>query len=238
MTAVDAATIAGAAKPADLRRSTRWLAALVIPMGPAAVAFLRFVLPYFTATESSAIVQNVVTNPGKQSLVLWLGFVAILTLVPGVVWVGRLTRRLAPRLTAAALLLAIPGYLSLSWLIGSDLLLWVGAHEGVDPRVLVGMYETVHPTWNIAGGLFVLGHVIGTVLLGIAMWRSRAVPRWAALITVVSQPLHFVAAIIVVSPPLDLIAWGMNTVGFAAAAVAILRLLDDDWDLPPKRQRT
>jgi hypothetical protein len=78
--------------------------------------------------------------------------------------------------------------------------------------------------------VFVVGHVIGTVLLGIAMWRSHAVPRWAAVITVVSQPLHFVAAVIVASPELDLVAWGMNAVGFGAASVAIWRLSDEAWD--------
>lgn len=55
------------------------------------------------------------------------GFAAVLTLVPGVLWVGRLTRRHAPRLTAAALLLVVPGYLSLGWFASTDTLLWAGA---------------------------------------------------------------------------------------------------------------
>lgn len=234
MTAVTTdARVVGAAAPADLRRSSRWLAALLIPIGPAAVAVLRFVLPYFTTDDAASAVRKVLGHPETQSLVLWLGFVATLTLVPAVLCVGRLTRRRAPRVTFAALLLLVPGYLSLSWLASSDVLLWTGARQGVDPGTLTRMYQAAHPTSNIAAGLFVLGHVLGTVLLGIAMWRSRAVPRWAALITIVSQPLHFVAAVIVLSPLLDLVAWGMNAVGFAAAAVAALRLPDDKWDLPP-----
>lgn len=236
MTAVDTGTAADAAGTADLRRGTRWLAALVIPIGPVAVAVLRYVLPYVTVDDPATIVQKVVSHPGRQSLVLWLGFAAILTLVPGVLWVGRLTRRRAPTVTAAALLLAVPGYLSLTWLIGSDVLLWSGVRHGVDPGVLARMYESGHATSNIAAGLFVVGHVLGTVLLGIAMWRSRSVPRWAALMTLVSQPLHLVAAVILVSPSLDLIAWGMNAVGFAAAAVAVLRLHDAAWDLSPERR--
>jgi hypothetical protein len=43
-----------------------------------------------------------------------------------------------------------------------------------------------------------------------------------------------VAAVIVVSHPLDLVAWGMQAVGFAAAAVAVARLRDDEWDLGPQ----
>ena len=117
--------------PTDSRRRTRWLAALLIPIGPAAVAVLRFVLPYSTVDDGATIVNKVAAHPEAQSLVLWLGFLAVLTLVPGALWVGRLTRRRAARLTAAALLLLVPGYLSLGWLIGRDLLLWGGVQAGI-----------------------------------------------------------------------------------------------------------
>jgi len=223
-----------ASAPTDLRRSTRWLAALILPIGPAAVAVLRYVLPYLTTDDSKTVVAGVSAHPGAQSAVLWLGFIATLTLVPAVLWAGRLTRRRAPRITAAAMLLMVPGYLSLTWLIGSDLLVWAGAQAGMDSATLVRLYETAHPTSAIAAGVFVAGHVVGTVLLGIALWRSAAVPRWAAILTILSQPLHFVAAVIVGSHSLDLFAWGLNAVGFAVVAAAILRLADDEWDLPPQ----
>ena len=217
----------------DVRRPSRWLAALVIPVGPAAVAVLRWRLPYSTVDDPREVVAAVTAHPDAHSLVLWLGLIAILTLVPGVLWVGRLTRRHAPRLTAAALLLLVPGYLALSWITAGDLLLWAGAHQVIDADTLTTLYSTTHPTSAVAEGLFVLGHVIGTIILGVALWRSRRIPRWAALLTIVSQPLHFVAAVVLVSPSLDLLAWGMNAIGFATAAVAILGTADHEWDLPP-----
>jgi len=220
-------------RPADLRRYSRWLAVLLLPIGPAAIAVLRFVLPYSTVDAPAEVTAKVIGHPGTMSLVLWLGFVGILTLVPGVLAVGRLTRRSAPRLTAAALVLAVPGYLVLAWLVSSDLLLWAGATVRLDAATLTRLFEATHPSVDVGAGVFVLGHVVGTVLLGLAMWRSRAVPRWAAVLTMLSQPLHFVAAVVVASPALDLVAWGMNAVGFAAAAVVIATLPDDEWDLPP-----
>ena len=88
---------------------------------------------------------------------------------------------------------------------------------------------------GIATALFVVGHVLGTVLLGLAMLRSGCVPAWAAVITTISQPLHFVAAVIVPNHTLDGAAWGLNAVGFAVAALAVAaqpehtrRLLPDD----------
>ena len=133
----------------------------------------------------------------------------------------------------AAVLLLVPAYLSMGWLVGSDVLLWVGVHAGVDEATLVRLYSTDHPTTMVAAGVFVLGHVIGTVLLGVALWCSSAVPRWAAALTLVTQPLHFTAAVLLGSPTLDLAAWGLNVLGFAAAGLAILRLSDDAWDVAP-----
>ncbi len=85
------------------------------------------------------------------------------------------------------------------------------------------MLDAAHPIVGIATGIFVVGHVVGTVLLGVAMLRSHCVPAWAAVITIVSQPLHFVAAVVAPNHTLDGAAWGLNAIGFAAAAVAVYR---------------
>ena len=82
----------------------------------------------------------------------------------------------------------------------------------------------------MAGVFFVLGHVFGTILLGTALLRTRAISAPAAWLVIVSQPLHFVAAVIVASHTLDLFAWGLNAVGFAAVSVAILRMSDQAWE--------
>lgn len=198
------------------------LSALLLPVGPAAVAVLRFVLPYDTVDDSASMVEKVAAAPDRQSLVLWLAFVAALTLVPAVVWVGRVTRKRAPRLTAAALILLVPGYLALAWMSSSDALLWVGVREGLDSATLTGLYDAAHPTTALAETVFVAGHLIGTVVLGIALWRSAVVPRWAAAAVAVSQPLHLVA-VILSNHPLDLVAWGLQAVGFAAVSAVLLR---------------
>lgn len=78
MTAVTApgATKAVPKPPADLRKHTRWLLAILLPIGPAAVAVLRYVLPYLTLDDTQQILQQVAADPDRQSLILWLAFVA------------------------------------------------------------------------------------------------------------------------------------------------------------------
>jgi hypothetical protein len=201
----------------------RGLAAALIPVGPAAIAVLRYVLPYNTTDSNHDIARKVADEPGTQSAVLWLGLIGVVAIIPALYWIAQVTRSGSPRVTAAALLLAVPGYTALGFLVMEDGLVWSGTQAGLDVATVTKLLENIHPITEVAAIFFVLGHVVGTILFGIAMWRSHAVPRWAAVATTISQPIHFVAAVIVISHPLDLVGWGLTAVGFAAAAVAFWR---------------
>lgn len=227
MTAPD---VTATRQPADLRRATRVFAALVIPLGPAFVAVLRYLLPYQTSDDAATAVQAVAAHPDRQSLVVWLGFAAMLTLVPGVLFVARVARRRAPRMTAAALVLLVPAYTAIALLVAGDAAVWYGVTHDLPESAVVDLYNGAHPMILASTGIFVAGHVIGTILLGAALLKSRAVPAAAAWLVVVAQPVHFVAAVILGSHLLDLAAWGANAIGFAAVSLAILRMSDDEWE--------
>jgi hypothetical protein len=183
----------------------RWL----LPIGPAAIAILRLILPYDTTDDPATVLQKVAAAPDTQNWVIWLGLAGMLTLAPAVIWIANVTRPNAPRTTTAAVVLLVPAYLSLGLLVAED----AAALNG----------DTItHPALDAAAAIFVAGHVIGTVLLGAAMWQA-GLPRWAAVATAVSQPLHFVAAVIITSHELDFAAWGLNAAGFAAVALTARR---------------
>jgi hypothetical protein len=135
--------------------------------------------------------------------------------------------------TAIALFLVVPGYLSLPWTASSDLFTWSAGTAGLDPADITKAVEVTHGSMNLAGTVFVVGHVLGTILVGVAMWRSRIVARWAAVAVMVSQPIHFIAAIIIPSHTLDLIGWGLQAVGYAVVGWAILRMSNDEWQPLP-----
>lgn len=198
----------------------RRAALILLPVGPLSVALLRFLLPYYTADGSLATVQAVDAHPTRQSAVLWLGLIALVTLVPGVIAVASW---LPPsRLKAWAVGLCIPGYLCLGVLLAEDYLLSAGTAAHTDPHQLAAQLDAIHPSFDVAIAIFVVGHVVGTVLLGVALLRSGRIPAWAAWTITVSQPLHFVAAVIVGSPTLDLVAWSMTAVGMAVVARAMI----------------
>ena len=86
------------------------------------------------------------------------------------------------------------------------------------------------------GTFWVLGHILGLVILAIALHRARVLPLWAATVMALSQPVHLVAAVIVPSRWLDVFGgWGMTTLTCVLVSVWMLRRRDSDWDLPPVR---
>ncbi|MGW6199705.1 hypothetical protein ACWF0M_26380 [Kribbella sp. NPDC055110] len=213
---------------ADIRPVWRWVAALILPIGPAAVALLRFLLPYNTTDDVPTITSKIVGHLDRGSTVLWLAYLACVTLVPAVYFVGRLTRRSTPWLTGIAVFLMVPGYLSLPVAASSDVFAWSAGTAGLDQASITRVAEVTHGSTDLAGVVFVVGHVLGTILLGIAMWRSGVGGRWAAVAVAISQPLHL-TSVIISSHPLDLVGWGLQAVGFAAVGWAILRMSNDEW---------
>ena len=86
------------------------------------------------------------------------------------------------------------------------------------------------------GFFWVLGHILGLVILAIALHRARVLPLWAAVLMALSQPVHLVSAVILPSRWLDVFGgWGITTVTCALVSLWILRTRDTEWDLPPAR---
>jgi hypothetical protein len=201
--------------------------AIVMPIGPLAIAVVRGILPYSTTDSSTAMAAKVAAHEGAQLIVIWLTFVALLTLIPGVIALGMFARRHAPRLGTAGLVLAYAAFACLFWssVAGSDNVALGAARIGMHPGTTGALLTSIAniPPVGLGTGIFVLGHILSLVLLAVALWRGRAIPAWAALLLGLSQILHFAFAVIAPIHLLDGCAWGLTAVAFAAAAVAFAR---------------
>ncbi len=213
------------ARPAGGRA---WLAlAVLLPTGPLAVAILRGLLPYYTNDSNTVLASKVAAHQGAEMAVLWLTVIATLTIVPGVITAGLLARRGAPRLGTTGLVLSVAGlmFLGSPSIAGPDTVALGAARIGIAPAATGRLLSSIGALGPVSLGsdLFVAGHVLGLILLGIALWRAGVVPRWAGLAIAVSQVGHVVFAIGVPNHALDGCSWALTAVGFAAVAVALVR---------------
>ena len=127
---------------------------------------------------------------------------------------GRVATQSRPRLGTAAAVIAWLGFANLAFLITPDQAALAGHDAGLPTATTAAFLSAIdqNPVATAATTLFVTGHILGIVLLGVALWQ--VIPRWAAIALIVSQPLHFVVAVIVPNHPLDVLAWLLTTVGF------------------------
>lgn len=226
------ATVGARRAPRDTRRFSRIAAAVLMPVGPLAVALLRFIIPFDPAAAAAA------ADPVRFDVILALGAVATFTLVPGAYAAVHLVRRYQPVLAAWVGALLIPGYLGLAGLAALDAIAIAGARLAIDPATVSAIYDGVGaltPT-TVFFVAFLVGHILGTVLLGVLCFRSRLMPRTMALLLAVSQPLHL-TAVILANNWLDLVAWSLTAAGMAFLALRVLRTPDEEWDLPPLTAR-
>jgi uncharacterized protein DUF4386 len=76
--------------------------------------------------------------------------------------------------------------------------------------------------------LFVLGIVVGLILLGIALWRSGLVPKWAAVVVLLGGPVAFAGQ----SKAANIVDFALILVGLGMLGRAVLSMSDEEWDAP------
>lgn len=119
-------------------------------------------------------------HSGTGQLAAWLDLVFFAFLIPAVIACGWLTWRSSRRLTLAAMLLTVPGFaIGFGGNFNSDLLANLTASKNFDAVTMQKLADAAQaqPSVGIASLLFILGIVIGLLLLGIALIKSDRVPK-------------------------------------------------------------
>jgi hypothetical protein len=216
----------------DVRTFQRYAAAVILPIPPTAVAIGRLFQTDDTNTRQT--LDLIALNPDRQFTFALLGFISLLLVIPAFLAAGRLSRRRRPVLTTVALLVNLVGFIGGFDLFAIDNLLLIGASLPAEQRdvgaiVIDEMWSAGIP--GFGANLFVLGHFLGTILLGLALRGSIPTVGWLAML--LTTPVHFLAFVFLQLPALDMAAWLLMTLAFTYCAVKIIKTPNDEWDLPP-----
>ena len=214
----------------DVRSFQRYAAAVILPI-PTAVAIGRLFQTDDTNTRQA--LDSIALNPERQFSFALLGFIALLALVPAFLAAGALSvveRRYSP-------LWRLGSTCGLCWCLrhGRDrqpLPHWRLAppeQRDVAAIVIDKMWSSGIP--GVSTSLFVLGHILGAILMGLALRGSIATVGWLAML--LTTPMHVLAFVVLQMPALDLAAWLLMTLAFVCCAVKIIKTPNDEWDLPP-----
>jgi hypothetical protein len=220
-------------KVRDVRRFQRIVAAVILPIPATAVAIGRL----FGTDDSDTrrALDLIAADPSRQFTFALLGFIAMLTVVPAFLAAARLAKRRRPVLTMIALGVNLIAYLGGFALAALDSMYLAASKLPVEQRD--GAAALIDAMWSeglpgISTLLFVIGHILGAILMGLALRSSIPTIGWVAMI--LSPPGHLLAFVVFPSPVMDALAWGLMALAFAICAVTVLRTPNDEWDLPPR----
>jgi hypothetical protein len=219
----------------DTRTFWRLLLAVVAPLPMLCMGIVYVLKPFEGDAALPDTVAAVTAHRQLSEVLLWLGVPFLVGLIPAVIAVAWVTRRRTPLLTTVGAVWTLLGCLGAFPLLApDDLLAYLTVTERLDVATVAALDEAwwALPVTGAAALLFISGIVVGLPLLGIALWRSRVAPRWMAIALIIGGathpflPNHVVAGI-------GLLVAGL---GFAGATRALLRMTNDEFDLPPVTQ--
>jgi hypothetical protein len=161
-------------------------------------------------------------HPDLLHNVVLFGMIGALLMIPAALGAARIAG--AGRLSFIGGTLVAAGYVCYLAVLMSDLttlaMVRVGGPMADFARVLDTRQEFAAGTWVFL--LFVLGNIVGTFLLGLALWRSRAVPRWAAA-AIMAWPLLHITGLVAGTEWIEVAGAIVQGAGFAAVGVQLLR---------------
>lgn len=169
---------------------------------------LRAATQHATATEVSIL----------------LGTAGILLLIPGLAGLARALRFRSPRLASSGVAITLAAFVCLlaNFGVNAVYLELAKAHVATGPSVaLIDRMESGSLAFGILFGVFILGHLIGPILLGIALARTHFVPLWAAILLPVGSLGHFLSHAIN-SRPLDVVSFLALALSFAVAGLKMI----------------
>jgi hypothetical protein len=159
--------------------------------GTAAILISAFTNPPYYGSKPG-IATAVATNAADSDLMDKVHLVTLVIaayLLPlGFLAMAWLANRQSPWLASIGTLLALVGFLPLALYAGQDSLFYDIARWDSNPQ-----FVDLAQRWNADGIMgfygvaFGLGTVLGPTSIGIALWRSRAIPVWAAICLILGR---------------------------------------------------
>ncbi|MFZ3559481.1 hypothetical protein [Streptomyces sp. BH055] len=201
----------------------RAVMAAVLVLGPLLFIVASAMSPYdMTEDKVAKIVADIAANEGQEKAAAWVWLALGIAMTAAALLVSVYVMARSPKLGLAGLLLFGGGAVAVNLAPSYDFVALAGLDKGVAQteivKVIKGGDGLAMPA--VASIWFIVGIVLGVIVLGIGLLRSRAVPAWAAWVLMVSMPVNVVGWTTGVAA-LAYAGFALLTVAFAVLALDI-----------------
>jgi hypothetical protein len=204
--------------------TARLLAGTAAPLGLVLFALATLVVPYSTSGSSKEMAADIAAHQGTTELCVWLWTVGTLMFLPALIGIGLLATARSARLGLWGSLLFGTGLLAITATPSLDIVALGAFDKGVSQAAMVKVADGTNALAVVNAPLFyfIAAHVVGAILLGVALLRGRVVPAWAAWLLILSMPLNVVGYAGGLRP-LTVVSFLMAAVAFGYAGLVLAR---------------
>jgi hypothetical protein len=151
---------------------------------PLVLAAYWVLYPAYGDLHAADIVAHIGASPGRTQVADACAFAAVFLAVPGTLAYLRVLAARSPRLGRVGAVLALVGWMAVLPLLMMDV---VARELAADPELFRAVYTS--PTVTILSAVATL-HVVGGLLIGIGLVRTRVVPRLLGVAAACAPVVH------------------------------------------------
>ena len=181
------------------------------------------------ADDTEEYLNEVAADKGLYLLAGILNLVGALLLIAGLLGVIHLLRRRRVTIGQIGAALVMIGAVAIASTYTINVIEILGTGDEFDRGQVVRLLDDAEESGEAAPifVMFLLGLVLGSILLAIGLWRQRAVPLWVPIVLVLSSLAGFVAGD---TQAASLISSAILAAALIAIGLRILAVSDDDWE--------
>ena len=171
-------------------------------------------------------------SPLQVQLFLYFNAVTVYFFPLSFIGLGLLAMRRSPWLATIGMICGLAGSLPFAVFVGPEAIAASLGQLGASAsNAAVVHYVSSQGAIFLLQASWVIGHLLGYVIMGIALARSRAIPLWAACLFIVGIPFQM-AGYGTRLGILQLICFALIFIGSVPAALAMLRRSGEEAPLP------
>jgi hypothetical protein len=219
----------------DARNFGRTLTGLLLFLAPATLLVAQIISPNTDHKDKLRELNAVAAHKGIylfSGLIFLLGGLMIVAMGVGVMRLFRGPRGVTLGQVSGALLM-LGGFVTAGWYALGAMEYEMVNHGGLDRQALATFLHKSDQAGSLVPLflLFLIGVVIGSILLAVANWRVRVAPIWASVAILVGG----VAGALANGRAIEIVTFVLLLVGTGAIGTRVLAMTDEEWDTPRER---
>lgn len=204
--------------------------AIAMALGPLGLLITNFLYAMSTRDGSSdttgaKTLELVDRHPDAMRWLLAAGLIGAIMMVPAALGAMRLVGQRSARLGFIGGTLVAAGYICyFGVLLSNSIYLAMAEHGGpvADFAAVIDAAEGPGPgVWTFP--VFILGNLVGTFVLGLALLRAKVVATWAAAGLMAWPPLHILGLFVLGNEWPEVIGAAIQLIAFLAIAARLVR---------------